>query len=392
VSAIWISRSGTRGFSLVEILVATAVTLSVAAAVLAAVAPSQSAFTVQTETSDMQQRLRVATDALRRELEGAGAGPSSGPFEGPTHRVFAGVLPHRIGVLPGPGHVEGEVLSILTVPATFAQTTLASPLMPGATAALIQLDPGCPLGVPACGFTVGMTVAVFDGTGALDVFRVTGVDGVRAALEPANERSLRVYGAGSGIAEIHVRTLSRQRDAAGLDQLVRESSFGAAVPIADHVVGLGFELFADPEPPRTRLGDAGEVETTYGPAPPAAGEQQAPHPPGENCIFAWAGSVHVPKLPTLVPIDGPLVKLTEAQLSDGPWCPDAVHPLRFDADLFRVRRVSARVRVQSAIAALRGPIGPMFVHGGSASDPGRFLPDIEGRVTVSPINLLLVGP
>jgi hypothetical protein len=256
----------------------------------------------------------------------------------------------------------------------------------------MQLDPGCPLAVPACGFTVGMTVAVFDGTGAFDVFRVGGVDGVRVWLEPANERSSRVYEAGSGIAEVHVRTVFRQRDAAGLDQLVRESFFGPAVPIADHVVGLEFELFADPEPPRTRLGDAGEVETTYGPVPPAAGEQQAPHPPGENCIFAWAGSVHVPKLPPLVPTDGPLVRLNEAQLSDGPWCPDAAHPLRFDADLLRVRRVSALVRVQSAIAALRGPTGPMFAHGGSASDPGRLLPDIEGRVSVSPINLLFVGP
>ena len=55
-----------RGFTLVELLVATTLTLLVGAALFAAVPPAEGLLAVQSETADMQQRLRVANPhALR---------------------------------------------------------------------------------------------------------------------------------------------------------------------------------------------------------------------------------------------------------------------------------------------------------------------------------------
>ena len=79
------------------------------------------------------------------------------------------------------------------------------------------------------------------------------------------------------------------------------------------------------------------------------------------------------------------VRLDPATLIDGPWCPDAAAPERFDADLLRIRRVSVRLRVQ-APRPFRGPAGELFVHGGDARTSG-WVPDQEIQFDVAPRNL-----
>lgn len=80
--------------------------------------------------------------------------------------------------------------------------------------------------------------------------------------------------------------------------------------------------------------------------------------------------------------------LPSTTLQDGPWYPDLADAHRFDTDLLRIRRVRVALRVQSARAALRGPAGMLFAHGGTAS-MGRFLPDREIQFDISPRNLNL---
>jgi hypothetical protein len=83
------------------------------------------------------------------------------------------------------------------------------------------------------------------------------------------------------------------------------------------------------------------------------------------------------------------VELTQQMLSDGPFCPDNVKSNRFDADLLRIRRVRATVRVQAALASLRGPAGTLFMKGGIGTNPSRFVPDQEVSFDVTPRNLNL---
>ena len=57
--------------------------------------------------------------------------------------------------------------------------------------------------------------------------------------------------------------------------------------------------------------------------------------------------------------------------------------------LLRIRRVRFTLRVQTAMASLRGPAGLLFTHGGVSRAAGRTVPDIEVSLDVTPRNLNL---
>jgi hypothetical protein len=86
---------------------------------------------------------------------------------------------------------------------------------------------------------------------------------------------------------------------------------------------------------------------------------------------------------------GVTVSLGAEMLTDGPWCPDASAANRFDADLLRVRRIRVTLRVESAVASLRGPAGVLFRRGGTSRAAERLVPDQEIRFDVTPRNLNL---
>jgi type II secretory pathway pseudopilin PulG len=97
---------------------------------------------------------------------------------------------------------------------------------------------------------------------------------------------------------------------------------------------------------------------------------------------------HVIALSFVYAADGG-VTLDASSLADGPWLPDGADAERWDADLARVRTIAVTLRVQSAIAALRGPAGTLFMHAGTASAGRRWAPDVVARFTVAPRNLNL---
>jgi hypothetical protein len=159
------------------------------------------------------------------------------------------------------------------------------------------------------------------------------------------------------------------------------------VPVVDHVVLLAFTYEGDPQPPTVvrPLDDPQGPWTSYGPAPPLAAVP--PFGPRENCAFVDNGTtIPDPRLGILSGGSGP-VPLTAAQLTDGPWCPDDGAAERWDADLLRVRSIGVSLRVQAALASLRGPAGQLFLHAGTASAASRWAPDISIRFRVSPRNL-----
>jgi hypothetical protein len=127
------------------------------------------------------------------------------------------------------------------------------------------------------------------------------------------------------------------------------------------------------------------VRVSYGPAPPPAGADDLEDEwgPGENCAFRVADGQHIPRLASLRGTTP--VPLSAAVLTDGPWCPDAAHAARFDADLLRIRLVRVRLRLQ-ATAPFRGVEAPLFTYAGTASDIRRYVPDLEVRIDVAPRN------
>lgn len=376
----------TGGFSLVEMLVAVSLTLTITAAIFALLNPADGAFAVEPETADLQQRLRTAADTLSRELALAGAGPDLGASGGSLNRWLAPVLPFRRGPVGGdaPGIARADTLTVLYVPPAGARATLVADLAPGATTAFIE---------PGARFTSGMTALVHDANGGYAICAVVGAGPGASSLQIARPAAANAaaFSSGSPVVQVESRTYSLKSDAA-TDSYQLMVSVGASladVPAVDHVVGLRFEYFGDPQPPRLLRShdDAALERTTYGPAPPDAGVQTTGYGAGENCTFRRDGAGGAqPRLAVLG--DGTaLARLDASQFADGPWCPDASDPNRWDADLLRIRAIGITVRVESAVDELRGPSGPLFARPGTSRNGRRVVPDREIRFQVSPRNL-----
>jgi prepilin-type N-terminal cleavage/methylation domain-containing protein len=394
-----------RGFSLLEVTVAIAVMLLVLSAVFAIVGPAEGAFSPTTESVDVQQRLRVATDTLSRSLMMAGAGPYVGRPAGGLHMFFAPVLPLRRGIRAAaePGSYASDTITVYHVPATAVQTTARVPVDAANAALRVDVHSGCPWNPdrsrdPLCGSEPGMSLLIFDQAGRYDVFTVESVDGDTARLtvnKPVASATTH-YPAGSRVLEVVERTFALHVDAVKkLSRLVSyDGSDRPDVPVVDSVAAVSFEYFGEPRPPEILrpLDDPIGPWTSYGPRPPPAGVQWTAYPEGENCTFVvGADGRPWPRLPVLdAGANGQrLVKLTAAQLTDGPWCPDMISPDRFDADLLRIRAIGVTLRVQAALEALRGPAGMLFLNAGTGTSGRRWVPDQEVRFEIAPRNLNL---
>jgi hypothetical protein len=114
-----------------------------------------------------------------------------------------------------------------------------------------------------------------------------------------------------------------------VSELIREDAGGSRIPVVDHLVRVAFAYFGDGSTP-----------------------------------------------------------LDPAALEDGPWC-DEEGPEPFDADLTRIRRVRVTLRAEAALDSARGPAGQLFLRAGTATTPGRYVPDQEVTFDVSPRNLNL---
>ena len=382
------------GFTLVELLVAMAITVIVAAATLSFVRPAHDAFQVQPETADLHQRARVGLDALHRDLLMAGAGMYAAGATGPLHHALAPVMPYRAfgsdSDAARASYFNASAISLLFVPSTASQTTLSAPMPAGVLDVSLDSPATCPAATATqvCGLAAGDQVLVFAGAGEWEVF---GVDRIAAgtAITLKGAPPMREFAAGANVTEARAVTYALKADSAsGAFQLVRANGFDPAQPLLDHVVKLVFQYFGDAQPPRVIDESETPLRATYGLAPPALDQSLAGWPAGENCAFGVVDGHHRARLAALSP-SAMLVEISPALFADGPWCPDAGARNRFDADLLRIRRVRVTLRVQTAVPSLRGPAGMLFTNGGLSRSGGRSVPDLEMQFDVTPRNLNL---
>jgi hypothetical protein len=390
------------GFSILETVVGMALVLTLTGVAIALVDPGRASFAVQLESADMQQRLRVAAAVLYKDLVMAGAGAYQSANRGPLSYYFAPILPYRLGTNHDDpaGTFKTDTLTVMYVPPTVAQTTLATG-GPSAVSADIGVNwaAGCPAGDAACGFESGMTALLYDTSGDYDTFAITSVQSNMLHVERTGGSLTHAdYPPGTTtiVQLVSIIYYLKNDPPAGTHQLMaREGGSGADVPVIDHLVALRFDYYGDSQPPlliRTP-GDPVGPWTTYGPAPPAL-SQQIPtggYPAGENCTFMVdpVSGLQVPRLAVLAAGEeaSVLVQLTGAQLTDGPWCPDGLSANRWDADLLRIRRIGVTIRVESANAALRGPASVLFANGGTSKSASKWLPDRQVTFQVSPRNM-----
>ncbi len=398
-------RTVNAGFTIIEMMIATFVMVAVTGAVFTVMNPAQGMYQAQPELSDMQQRMRVGVDALTKDIMMAGAGVYMGSSSGTLSNYFAPLMPYRVGDVqddPAAGvFYRADTISMMYVPPTNAQTGVNKAMGNGNSQEIdvdAQKNCGADKHTQLCGFYIGQRVLIMDVDGTWDYVTITNVQDEALHLQHTDKLS---GGYASGLAvitEVAAHTYYLKTDLANNTfQLMHyDGSTNPDTPIVDNVVKLQFSYYGDAQPPRLlpsppmSLSDTVGPWTTYGPKPPALGVNNAADSwgAGENCVFQVVNGQTVPRLAALS-TDETQVLLTPAQLTDGPWCPDAARADRFDADLLRVRKVRVDLRVQAALSALRGPAGILFMRGGTSTSSTRYLPDQEIRFDISPRNLNL---
>ena len=352
--------AGEGGYGLLEMLMATAISGILLGVLLQFAVSAHTSAGVQGETADLQQRLRVAVEAIRHDIILAGAGPTRGQPRGPLSRIFPPIVPARIGSTAADPELSfhSDRVGIIYVPDNAAQTRVVSDMpSPGSPIVIDGAAAGCRPS-SACGFTPGADVLIYEPTGAggaHEVFSAGAVDTAANMLTPAAPLS-RPYSSGARVAGVVRRTY--YLDAAGKRLMVYDGA-RSDVPLVDHVVDLRFTYYGDPRP------------DSVDPPPDGA----------SNCAYA-AGS---PPVPVLTNLGGAAPKLmTASLLTDGPACGPSPH--RFDADLLRIRRVSVAIRLEAESPEFRGRGGP-FTTAGISRASARRVADLQTIVDIAPRNM-----
>ncbi len=356
--------AGESGYSLIELLVSTAIMITVTGAIFSLMNPAQGSAQTQPEVADMQQRMRVGNETIFKELVMAGAGPYQGSVSGSLVNFFAPVIPRRIGQLNADAATvfKDDTITLTYIPNSYSQTTI-SQAMPNTSAELkVTPQPNCPAsGDQLCGFTDGMDVIIFDMSGNFDLFNITKVQDNAAHLQHRGQEDLsKKYDVGAEVTQIVSNTFYLNHTT---HQLMRYNGSDNDVPLVDNVVDLKFEYFGDPNPPKLPKPPAGEA----------------------NCLYDVNGNYA--NLATLAPDNGSLAALSSAMLIDGPMCGGGSN--KFDADLLRVRKVRVTMRVQAASASLRGSDTRLFRITGTSRGGEKFVPDYTISFEVTPRNLNL---
>jgi hypothetical protein len=387
------------GFTVMELAVASLIMITVTGAVFSLMNPSQGMFQVQPEVSDLQQRLRVGVDTLQKDLVMAGAGTYAGEKAGALNYFIAPIMPYvAFGDVTDPSkgvYFRDDVISLVYVPPTPSQTTIAEGMPEKSVEMKVNKQPNCPpvKGEELCGFDPGDHAIIFDDSGNWDMFTITQVQDPAIHMQHRDDAFSVKYETNSAMTEIVTAMYYFKPAGAGGTglQLMYYDGWNTDLPVVDNVVKLQFRYFGEPQPPRLTgkpLATPPGPWTTYGPVPPLLGVVKGTYPAGENCTFKLDAGQQVPRLAVLG--DGGIaqVELTKADLTDGPWCPAEDKPNRFDADLLRVRRVRVTLRVQAALASMRGPASLLFMNGGTATGT-HIIPDQEVTYDVTPRNMNL---
>jgi len=221
------------GFSLVESLIALALTMTVTGTALTLVTPASRAAMTQPEVMDVQQRARVAAEMIARDVSVAGVGD------------LPAVLPRRLGAVSGDGPdvARDSAITLFSIPAAAPETTIAQEVSAASLVLLVNPSPSCGARV-ACGLAVGQDVLIAtDDDGRFDVFRITQLAGGAATLRHHGQDLAAVYPVGSVVRPVVSRTFEFVGAARQLRQYDGDLSDQPAV---DHLSSVSFSYWGVP--------------------------------------------------------------------------------------------------------------------------------------------------
>lgn len=311
---------GLSGYSLAELIIGLALGLCAVCLILPVVAGGLRLAAAQPSGADLDQRLRAVSSVVRTALEHAGLGPVAGEEPGALQARVPAVLPRRTGG-PTPDPATSAWRDRLTVMAA-RRGAVAVPLAVAMASpdSLMTYDngPPCPPLDGRCGFRPAQAALVDDRFATFDLARLTVAEPGILGVAPGALSKAYSPAASARVLPVEVTQL---RYDVGRRQLRMADGFGNEMPFVDEVAGVEFEYFGDAHPPAS-------------PRPPLG---------TASCLFAADGTS---LLPELAGGAGGPVRLGLNTLADGPFCGEGA--LRYDADLLRVRRIVARIRLAPA--------------------------------------------
>ncbi len=321
-------------------------------------------FEADPAAADEQQRARSGVNALVDDVLHAGSGFVQAADDAPGGGLPA-LAPDLVTAGAWAMRAVPDTLTTIAGRRGAAHARLRGPAAAGDTWLRLERPAFCSAVSVTCGFAAGDDVLIFDRHGR---FAGAGIANVVPPLDLELDAPLaEAWLTGAAVSSVVAHSYAARADpATGLLQLVRRLGGGPASPVIDFVTRFDVQWHTDAAEPFVRVAPDGTVEdASAGPRPPPTGVLGDPSwPAGENCAFArgpagqpaWRGTT------------GPA---TLTAFADGPWCPAATAPTRWDADLARVTRVTVRLGVAVASARLRPPVSVL-----SRVPGGRVVPDL----------------
>ncbi len=340
------------GVALLDLLVATCVSLAALAVIGAVLPPVLDTVRAVPEAVDLHQRARAAERVVAAVVGAAGAGLDL-LGDGPLSTAVPGLLPRRVGSSSDPpGTAWADRFTAVSVPFAAAQAPLAQPVAPGATVVALAWHPACG-GHPSCGFHKDDLVLLYARDGAMTLSVVAAASGLVLTLDDAADQGIALPAV---IAKVETTTMLFDPVRR---QLRRADARAPSQPVVDDVVAMQVRYYGTAAPPRR------------------------PRVPGaDTCAVAADGT---PLLGMLGPVPGPPIELSAADFTDGPWCGSGAW--RYDADLLRVRAVRLALRLQATAPSVRGVSPAWFAMPGTARRSGEEVRDVLVDLFASAPNL-----
>ena len=300
---------------MIELLVASAIAIATTSAMIQLTRGARGAFVAMNDLVDVQQKMRVAADAIQHDLAMAGAG-SALPDGGGALARYLPVIRPAAGVFGDTDlSYAADRMTVIFVPQTTAEAAVVSA---SASSLSIAGSASCG-GASGCGFSSGMRALVFDRTGpgfGYDVFTVGNVSGASMTRASDEADFSRIYPSTAYATEVVNRTYFLDRSDPSNSRLMRGDG-KTSFPLVDGVRNLHFTYYADPIPQRSRH------------SAPRRGPRLFTRSAPRSLLSSLGGASSS--------------ELSASELTDGPVC--GSEPNRFDADLLRIRRVRVSLQV-----------------------------------------------
>jgi prepilin-type N-terminal cleavage/methylation domain-containing protein len=220
-----------RGYTLLEVLIASALVLAVSAGLAAMTMPVRDAFERSVGAVDLTGGSRAVIERLAAEVREAGADASVGRLRVALIEILPTLIPLEDLDAPGAGALNRAV-RILRVPLLAPQGGLVRAVDVGDIDVPLRLDEHCTAIGVACGFTAGALALLRDDEAAVIVSVASVAAGGVVRLAAGVPRR---FEAGSVLAGLAIATYGLRDEPDGSHRLVRVTP-GSEQPLLDNVV------------------------------------------------------------------------------------------------------------------------------------------------------------